>query len=58
MAGETSLVPAGGYAVVLDADYAGEYDLPAEALRLGVADGRLDTRRYESYCQIIAGDMI
>ncbi len=34
-------VPPGGYAVILDADYAGQYALPAEAIRLGVDDARL-----------------
>ncbi len=32
--GGSSVIPPGGYAVVLDPEYAGEYDIPAEAIRL------------------------
>jgi hypothetical protein len=39
--GGNGVVPAGGFAVVLDAGYAGEYELPDDAVLLTVGDPRL-----------------
>ena len=36
--GGPTAIPAGGWAVILDPDYAGDYDIPAEAILLTVAD--------------------
>jgi parallel beta-helix repeat protein len=39
--GGTTVIPAGGFAVILDAEYAGGYDLPAEAVLLTTGDTTL-----------------
>ncbi|MCZ7677477.1 MAG: lamin tail domain-containing protein [Sandaracinaceae bacterium] len=36
--GGTTVIPAGGYGVILDAEYAGEYAIPPEAILLTTAD--------------------
>ncbi len=40
-AGGPTTIPAGGYGVVLDRDYAGGYEIPGEAVQLTVGDSRL-----------------